>query len=381
MKFSSFNLKKEVVVNFNKLGYIEATKVQEKCIPLILKNNNLIINFSTGTGKTHVFLIPFINNCNFLKGCQYIIIVPTKELSIQTHNFLKKYKLFEPSLKIKNLSDNSEKDSVNSILNSNFIVTTIGKLSLFIKKFKLKSSDFPFLNSIVVDEIDMFTENNFNELVNLLELFSPKQLITISATINKNIDEKLNKIYYKKKVIRVFNTSTKLICNENINHFFIDIKHYNIFECVDDFINYFNPYYLFIFSNDKEEAKNLYLSLQKKYKTAYLSSDLNVRERKSLFKRINNDDFRIIVSTDLLSRGIDIKNISDVLSLSFPKKDNYYFHRAGRTGRNGVKGNSFTFFNETSRQNITKFIEKNKKINFKYLTLKDHYFIELKKIS
>ena len=87
MNFTAFNLKKEVIEALNNLGYFEATKVQEIVIPKALKNENIIVKSATGTGKTHSFLIPIINNLEFNKNLQAIIISPTRELAQQTYNF------------------------------------------------------------------------------------------------------------------------------------------------------------------------------------------------------------------------------------------------------------------------------------------------------
>ena len=94
MKFSAFNLEEELVNNLTKLGYNEPTKVQEVVIPKALKGENIIVSSATGSGKTHSFLVPIINNLDFNEKLEAIIIAPTRELARQIYNFANEFKQF-----------------------------------------------------------------------------------------------------------------------------------------------------------------------------------------------------------------------------------------------------------------------------------------------
>ena len=101
MKFTAFNLKKEIVEFLNNNNYLEATPVQEVVIPKALRNENIIVQSATGSGKTHSFLIPIMNNLEINNKIQAIIITPTRELARQTYEFALQFKQIYPELKVK----------------------------------------------------------------------------------------------------------------------------------------------------------------------------------------------------------------------------------------------------------------------------------------
>jgi Superfamily II DNA and RNA helicases len=134
-----------------------------------------------------------------------------------------------------------------------------------------------------------------------------------------------------------------------------------------------------IFTNSQEETKDLYKFLcGLKYKCGILSGELQPRERKSMLRRIKNDEFQIIVCTDMASRGLDIQNVTDVLSIDLPNNIEYYFHRAGRSGRNYKSGNSYILYDLDHLKNVSKLIDSG--LNFSYLKFGDDSLIEDKPI-
>ena len=177
---------------------------------------------------------------------------------------------------------------------------------------------------------------------------SPNSMISSSSN-DKNHDEK-NSLKNK------------------ITHYFINTKHIDLLESVEIFLKNINPYLLFIFANTKKEVNDIYLFLKKnKYKVGIISGELSLRERKAMLRRANNNDFQILVCSDLASRGIDVNDVSDVLSVNIPNNIEYYFHRAGRTARNGKEGNSYVFYNHDSLDKVKQLI--NLDIDPKYLKI------------
>lgn len=353
MKFNSFDLKKDLVEVLEELGYKEATKVQELVIPKMLKDNNLIVRSETGSGKTHSFLVPIINDLDFDKSIQALIVLPTKDLALQTYAFLKEFKEYYKDLHVKILLSGIDfEKNLNDIqTKSQIIIATPGRLASILDD---STCDLSNLKTIVLDEVDMLSGNEFIDDINkIINIKNDVQFAVFSATIPQYIYDFLKKSFPNRELKYIDCSSV----NSRINYYFINTKHYSDEESLDLFLNKYNPYLGFIFANTREKAKKIYLYLKSlKQSCILLSGDLSLRERKSTLKRIQNNEFRYVVCTDIASRGIDIEDVSDVISLECPNNIEYFFHRAGRTARIGKEGNSYLFYNNESKAKVKQLI-------------------------
>jgi ATP-dependent RNA helicase CshB len=140
----------------------------------------------------------------------------------------------------------------------------------------------------------------------------------------------------------------------------------NRFEVVESFIKHFNPYLLLVFCSTNKEVLELYEFLSAKgHKIGLLTGELESRKRKAMFRRVRNNEFQVVVASDIAARGIDIEHVSDVLSVSFPFDLEFYFHRAGRTGRLDNKGNAYTLYDHDDLETV----EKVEKLGVKFTRL------------
>ena len=346
MYFKSFNLKPELIEVLQKLGYEHLTKVQEIVIPKALKGENIIAKSETGSGKTHSFLVPIINNIEVSGKIQAIIVSPTKELAKQTYDFAMQILNcdFYQKVKCKLFSggEDSQKDVKSFASGADIIIATPGKLNFLLG---LESLDLSCLKTIVLDEADMLIDSSFIQDIDKIFSKIDKRNIQIevfSATISNNVKDFLRK-YISPDYLLTATEDNKAA--KSVTHFFINTKHQDKFKLLLSFIKLKNPYLLFIFGNSKTEAKKIYEFLsENKFKCGFISGELEKRERKSMLRRIKNDEFRIVVCTDLAARGIDVEDVSDVLNFNIPNNLEYYYHRAGRTGRLGKSGNCYSFY-------------------------------------
>ena len=373
MKFSGFDLKKDLIEVLDKLGYKETTKVQELVIPKMLKGNNLIVRSETGSGKTHSFLVPIINDLDFSKSIQALIVLPTKDLAIQTYNFLKEFKEFYSDLHIKILLSGIDfEKNINDIqTKSQIIIATPGRLASILED---ATCDLSNLKTIILDEVDMLSGNEFLEDINkIINVKNDVQVAVFSATIPQYIYDFLKKSFPNRELKYVDCSSV----NSRINYYFINTKHFSDEESLSLFLNKYNPYLGFIFANTREKAKQIYLYLKSlKQNCVLLSGDLSLRERKSTLKRIQNNEFRYVVCTDIASRGIDVENVSDVISLECPNNIEYFFHSDGRTARIGKEGNSYLFYNNESINKVKELINLGIKPTFMKIANGDIVFDE-----
>lgn len=377
MKFTSFNLKPEVVEACYKLGYLNATPVQDVVIPKALKNENIVVQSETGTGKTHSFIIPIINNIIFNNKIQVIIIDPTRELAKQTYDFIVDFKKFFPNLNCKLfVSGEDQTRDIDSIKNGcQIVVATPGRMNFLKEAF---NDNLCEIKTIVLDEADMLMDEDF--LLDIDEIITKSgkpQLEVFSATINKKVEHFLKKYISADYVLTV---SPKNATSTTVTHYLLNTRHANIKTCVNKFIQFKHCYLLMIFTNSQEETRDLYKYLcGQKYKCGILSGELQARERKSMLRRIKNDEFEIIVCTDIASRGLDIPNVTDILSTNLPNNIEYYYHRAGRCGRNYKTGNSYILYDADHLKNVQKLLDSG--LDFKYLKFGDDGLIEDKPLT
>ena len=355
----------EIMQNIYK--YESPTPIQGISIPLIHQKKNVIAVSETGSGKTLSYIIPCFHN-SFLKKLQnkkkdkknlenkILIILPTKELSKQIYNesllFNKYY--CENNLKIKYINT-SVILSINTNY-ENFINNTdvyIGTPNNILKLINLCNNDL--LNSvsyIIFDESDKYFELGFIDIIEqMLQIVSKKNNISkifFSATISENLIEIINNNYADSVKIRI---GSKNLPARNIVQEFIycsneegkitELK--NIFHKKLDF-----P--ILVFIDGVNKIKYVYKKI--KYECPNIEcmfSKINKKEREEQINKFRIGDIFVLLCSDLLSRGIDFKNVKTIINFDCPYKITNYIHRIGRTGRAGKEGTAITFLEEKDK--------------------------------
>ena len=376
MKFSAFNINKDLIKILEQNGYVETTPIQQVVIPKALKGENIIAKSETGSGKTHAFLIPIIENCVESNLLQVIILAPSRELARQTYKFANQiisdmsYKKITVKLFIS--GEDSNKDLKSFKNGCNILIATPGKLKSLIEE---SDFDMSMVKTLVLDEADMLLDSGFFDTIDAIFKKCDKnlQVEVFSATISEGLEVFLKKYISPDYVVTSTNNE---LTSKTVKHYFINTKHKDINELLLLFIDQFNPYLLLIFANSKKKTRDIYNFLSsKRIKCGILSGELEARERKSMLRRINNDEFRVVVCSDLVSRGLDIQNVSDVLSVDLPNNLEYYYHRAGRTGRNFKTGNSYVFYDHDTFDLPLKLINDGLEVNF--LKVENNSFVPM----
>lgn len=348
------------------LGFNSFTEIQTKVIPLILNNENVIGIANTGTGKTHCFLFPTIDNLDTnINKIQLLIISPTRELARQIYEKIIFFKKFNSSLSASLLIGGKEYSdaSISSMFKKHILITTPQRfIDLFSNKpINLLSN----LMAVVLDEADMLMDMNFsNSIINIfrsLPNIKSIQKIAFSATLHETLSIQLSKFFQNSKIIDI---SKNIWVNEKITHHIIYRNNFSKEKCLLKLLEIINPYFCIIFCTTKKEIEHVFNTLYEKYKSdvIMLHGNLGARERKNAFKIIQSNSCRFLVATDLTSRGIDIDGASDIISWDMQKEDIWYIHRSGRSGRSQYKGNSYIFFENNTNQ-ILRLQKKNIKWN------------------
>lgn len=370
MKFSSYNLNKNLVEILNQLNYTDLSKIQEATLSKILKGKSLICKSETGSGKTHAFLVPAINNLDLnLNAIQVLIVSPTAILAEQTYQFAYQIcsridkatcKVFTTNKdKMKNLNELSYGKEMPKI-----VIGTPGRLVDILINNNVDTSK---INLLILDEADMLLdESNLNEVNTLIEQINPKQRLIFTATMKNHL---ISDTYKFIKADEIIDIDKNIKVNKNVSHHLVDIKHRDIIESLDSFLKIVNPYFTLIFSSEKTKVDKIYRQLNLlNQKCTIINGNLNSRENKINLKRIKLGEFNIVVCSDVVSRGLDLEDVSCVISTDLPKDLDYYYHRAGRTGRFNKHGDSYVFYNDEDQEKINKLL--GSKINFDYYILR-----------
>lgn len=371
--FAAFSLSQTMLASLKKQGYVSPSPVQSTVIPKILRGKSILAQSETGSGKTHSFLIPIIDriDCS-LPRLQSIIIAPTRELARQIYDFAIPFVDHFQQLKIRlftSETDVSENLSGLSIA-PHIIIGTPGRIAdILLKKNSLRLQN---VKSVVLDEADMLLElGYFDDIESLFASLDSPQIIVTSATLKQNLRDELRK--FVRADFEFENEKTETA--STVKHHFVDIKHQGKNNALLSFLNIRKPYLALVFASKKKTVEEAYSYLRSnKIKAIYFSGDLDERERKRAIRAIRSNDYSVIVSSDILARGMDIPDVTDVVSLDLPYELDFYYHRAGRSGRFGKDGDSWIFYDDDSTSLPLSLIDE-KKVSFDFFTLKNDKLI------
>lgn len=370
MSWNNFNLKPWITKTLINNNFLNPTEVQTKVMPLIARGDNLIVSSATGTGKTHAFLIPILNKIEANKKVQAVIIVPTRELAQQIFTVTKtliKNQAIKAACFVGGNELPKEKTTTNE---PEIVIGTVTRLKTLYQERWLNITTAKIL---VLDECDMLFELGFiNDLDFLMQKSNEKiQCLAFSATINQELEIFLKKYFSNPKIVNLNHKNNA----PKIEHIFINCPISKRKEQLLQLVNLINPYLVLIFVNKKEQITTIsQLLIDNNKKTTVLHSNLTPRNRKQIFKRINNLDYQYIVTTDISARGIDIPGISHIISWQLPYDLTYYLHRAGRTARNNQTGISYLFYDDTDLKQIQEIKKYN--INIEYYKIKNNQLVK-----
>lgn len=360
-----------MLTSLDRQHFTMPSDIQLRTIPRALRGETLMVQSATGTGKTLCFLIPVIEKIDLKnQQLQAIIVAPTRELAQQIYDFAIPFVEEFPELKIRLFKSGEEKENTLKGLSiaPHIIIGTPGRLADVLGSSALS---LKCVKTIALDEADMLLkEGYFPEIDKFATLVNEPQYLIFSATLEANLAHELER--YVGPNTPIVNEEVKTA--SSVKHHLIDIRHEDKLIALEQIIKCINPYLLLIFASKKETANEAYAYLkERKYKVGLLTGDLNARERKNVMKQIRNEDIYMLVCSDMAARGLDIPDVSDVINIDLPNNLDFYFHRAGRTGRFNKTGNCYTLYdNERTSKPLAL---ANLGVDFVYLTLRDEKLV------
>lgn len=350
MKFTEFNLGEPILEAISYMGFDDATPIQEKSIPEIIKDKDLIACAQTGTGKTAAFILPILDKLNKqnYKSVNTLIIVPTRELALQIDQQIQGFSYFVPvsSLPVYGGGDGSDFETERKALsgNTDIIVATPGKL---LSHLKMGYVNFDNIKFLILDEADKMLDMGFYEDIKRIISFIPKkrQTLMFSATMPPKIRTLAKEILSNPSEISIELSKPAEGVLQAAYLVYDQQKIGLIKQLITDKPEYDS---ILIFTSTKSKVSEIARGMRgQKYSVEGISSDLEQQQREEVLSRFRSKKTRVLVATDVISRGIDIKDINLVINYDVPMDAEDYVHRVGRTARANTTGIALTLINES----------------------------------
>ncbi|WKZ67259.1 MAG: DEAD/DEAH box helicase [Flavobacteriales bacterium] len=351
MDFHSLGISDDLLQGLDAMNIKVPTPIQQQAIPAVLDHRDLIACAQTGTGKTAAFLLPLIDVITGYRpkvegSIRALVVVPTRELALQIDQQLQAIAYYTPitSIPLYGGSDGSTFDQQKQALTggAEVVVATPGKL---LSHLNLGYVPVKGLEFLVLDEADRMMDMGFIDDINRIIKFLPadRQTLMFSATMPPAIRELSKRILHDPVEITIALSKPAEGVDQQAYVVF-DMKKAGVLEHI---LNTNPATSIVIFAGRKVEVKNLNRHLQKRgFNARAMHSDLDQSEREEVMLDFRNRKLRILVATDVVSRGIDIDDIDLVINYDVPRDPEDYVHRVGRTARAARKGTAITFVNE-----------------------------------
>ncbi|WP_282708756.1 DEAD/DEAH box helicase [Ligilactobacillus sp. Marseille-Q7487] len=354
VKFKDLGLAPYVLEALEEISFITPTPVQERLIPLIMKNKSVVGQSQTGSGKTHTFLLPIFSKIIAnKKEVQAVITTPSRELAYQIYGAAKQLaKHSNEEILVQNFVGGTDKQrQIEKLANRQpqIVIGTPGRILDLVKSNALDIHNATYL---VVDEADMTLDLGFLNETDAIASSMPKdlQMLVFSATIPPKLQPFLRK-YMSSPIIEV--VENKTIISPTIDNWLLSTKGRDRNQLIYQLLTLGKPYLALVFANTKERADELTNYLRANgLKVAKIHGGIQPRERKRVMKAVQNLEYQYVVATDLAARGIDIEGVSHVINDDLPEDLEFFVHRVGRTGRNNMHGIAITLYAPNDERRI-----------------------------
>jgi ATP-dependent RNA helicase RhlE len=332
-------------------GFSIPTPVQAAAIPLALESKDVLATAQTGTGKTLAFLIPIMEQLlkQSAAGIAALVLVPTRELAMQVveqYDALRGKRLSPAALVVGGLSEGQQLRTIRN--GAKVVVATPGRLEDFLDR---KLVNFRGLRVLVLDEADRMLDMGFLPAIRRIATVLPKdrQTMCFSATLEASVVHLVND-YMRNPVRIAFGSTLKPSENVRVQAFEVDADHKQ--EVLHRLLAKETGRCL-VFARTKRGTERLAKNLNREgFAAAMIHGDRSQSQRTAALVGFQQGRYRILVATDLASRGIHVQDIAHVINYDLPEVAENFIHRVGRTGRAGGHGVASTLFGRDQRSEL-----------------------------
>lgn len=349
MKFNELPINRSLIEATVKLGFDEATEIQEEVIPQAISGVDIIAQAPTGTGKTCAFGLPILNNIDEEdESVQALILSPTRELALQITNDLRDYAIYMENIRIVTVYGGESIDKQINALKKKpqIVVATPGRLKdhLERKTIRLKK-----IKTMVLDEADEMLNMGFREDIDdiLSQVKEEHQTLLFSATFSSEIEKICDE--YLKEPLRI-KIKSKSLTVDTVKQHYIMVKEKDKIEVMSRVIDLNAFENVMVFCNTKRAVDDVTAGLmQRGYIVEGLHGDMRQMQRDRVMARFRDGLINVLVASDVAARGLDVEGVDAVINYDIPEDEEYYIHRIGRTGRAKKEGLAITLVNTNEK--------------------------------
>ncbi|MFL9843300.1 DEAD/DEAH box helicase [Flavobacterium rhizosphaerae] len=350
--FTDFNLPKSLQKALDDLGFETPTPIQERAMPVVLSGRDVLGIAQTGTGKTFAYLLPVLKQWKFAatETPRVVIIVPTRELVVQVAEEaekLTKYMSVRVLGVYGGVNINTQKNQVYEGVD--ILVGTPGRLMDLALDNVVR---FDALQKLIIDEFDEILNMGFRfQITSILSMMKEKkQNILFSATMTDDVDEMLNDFFDFPEEVSLAPSGTPL---EKITQIGYNVPNFlTKINLLKNLLQDEKLERILIFTNNKKTADLVAEALEENFDDQFgvIHSNKSQNYRLNTMAAFQNGELRGIVTTDIMARGLDIRDISHVINMEFPEIPEQYVHRIGRTGRADKSGIALSFITKDEEE-------------------------------
>jgi translation initiation factor 4A len=363
-EWDTFGLDMEVLRGVYALGFEFASPIQEQAIPVILSGKDVIAQAQSGTGKTGAFCISALQRCKPAQEQQVLILSPTRELAMQTHEVFKKLAFFttiKSQLLIGGTSITTDMQDMQK--NPQVIIGCPGRVIDFLTRGILKKT----ISMVILDEADEILSQGFQSQLHTIFDFicENAQVVMFSATIPESLNSITSKIMRDPVELLV---KSEMLTLEGISQFYISFENdADKLSALQDLYEGISVSQSIIYCNSVKRIINLYDVMKEAgYPVCCIHSEMDKMDRQNAYTDFKTGKYRVLISSNVTSRGIDIQQVGVVINFDLPKCVHNYLHRIGRSGRWGRKGLGINFITKYDKEMIQ--------------TIETHYQTQIKEL-
>lgn len=379
VSFEEFNFNRQILNAIADAGYTEATPIQEKAIPPITNGQDVMGIAQTGTGKTAAYVLPILRKLNYAQGdtARALILAPTRELAMQIEENIKSFAVntdLRTVILYGGLGPKTQIESLNK--GTDIIVASPGR---FLDLYIAGHINTKTIQMLVLDEADKMMDMGFMPQINrIIEVVPRKrQNMLFSATMSDKVQELAGNFLKFPTIVEVTPQATTAETVNQVVYHVPNIKtKINVLKKLLDRDEDITK--LLVFCKTRVAADDVYKFLLRKYddkQVKVLHANKGQNTRINAINAFKNDEIKILVATDVASRGIDVSDVSHVINFDVPIVIEDYVHRVGRTGRALRSGEAITFCNPAEEYYMNK-IQKLIRQTVTLLPIPDDVFIE-----
>jgi len=340
-EFQSFAIQPEIIKSLDEQGILTSTDIQREVIPIALKDGDVVAQAPTGTGKTLAFVLPMLAKIDRDASCvQALALCPTRELVIQICEVIQSLCKYYERVRVAGLygGQNIQRQLFCLRKKPQIVVGTPGRLLDHIDRRTLKLGDVSYL---VLDECDEMLDMGFRGDIEKIDgKIGKAQRLCFSATIPQSINTLIQKLLHNPTFVK---TSVDGEDTPKIEQYYCVVKDAQRLGAMLKIIDGNKYDFVIVFCNTKTRADKLFGALKSKGReAALLHGDLRQSERTQILKRFKAKELKILVATDVASRGLDIDGVQAIINFDPPTDEDFYVHRIGRTARASKEGVAYT---------------------------------------